>query len=301
MPRWLHFALPFFLEISALLAVIYSVHRAQKNRIYPALWQLLIFWVASDALLLIEVLSHHLHISSSVFAYKLYVVTYGPAFFINAVLMLRVLHEMFRHAVRSIPGVQQLGRPIFFWAIVVSAIMATAAGTNTNLNGMDFLQGIAQVFMRSEAVLALCMLAFLAFASNHLGVSFGSRIFGVIFGFGLMATVNLVNAAFLKHITSLGSGTNMALEIPTIAAMLIWMAYFLKPEPARRLVALPTASPLMRWNDIAQTLGNPAGQVAISYPPSFMKDVVELVDSVMGPAGWPAAANASRPPGPIAS
>jgi hypothetical protein len=301
MSKWLHFALPFFLEIPALAAVLYCVYRAQKNRIYPALWQLLIFWMISDVVLLVEGMSHHLHLASSVNAYYAYFFTFWPAFAINAILMLRVLHEMFRHAVRSIPGVQQLGRPIFFWAIVISVILAAAAGTTSNFAGMGFLLASGQVLARSEAVLALCMLAFLAFASNTLGVSFSSRIFGVIFGFGLMATANLVNAALLSHVGSLASSANIPFAIVNVVAMSIWAVYFLKPEPARRLVAVPVSSPMMRWNDIAQTLGNPAGQVAVSYPPSFMRDVFELVDNVMGPADWPAGAVASRPPGPIAS
>jgi hypothetical protein len=55
----------------------------------------------------------------------------------------------------------------------------------------------------------------------------------------------------------------------------------------------------MRWNDVAQTLGNPAGQVAVSYPPSFMTDVFDLVENVMGPNGRPQRATSST--GPIAS
>ena len=62
---------------------------------------------------------------------------------------------------------------------------------------------------------------------------------------------------------------------------------------------MPVTSPLMRWNDVAQTLGNPAGQVAVSYPPSFMTDVFDLVENVMGPNGRPQRATSST--GPIAS
>jgi hypothetical protein len=301
MSAWLRFAIPIVLEMAALSAVIYSVHRAQKSRIYPAFWQWLIFWLAWDGVLLGEGYLQHLHLVSGIHAYEAYFYTYWPCFVINGILMLRVLHEMFRHAVRSIPGVQKLGRPIFFWAIVVSVVLsAAAAGTTSHAAGVSLVVASAQVLMRSEAVLALCMLSFLAFASHTLGVSFGSRIFGVTFGFGLMATADLVNAAILTH-TTVVSGSSIMLEVAYLAAMSVWAVYFLKSEPARRLVAMPTTSPLMRWNDIALTLGNPAGQVAINYPPSFMRDVTELVESVMGPAGWPGGKAASSPPGPIAS
>lgn len=297
MSTWLHFAIPVACEVSFLLIAIYCVHRAQKNRIYPAFWQMLIFWAASDSLQLAEGFVRHLHLVSGTQFYYAYFFTYWPTFAINAILVLRVLHEMFRHALRSIPGVQKLGRPIFFWACAVSLILAFAAGITPHANGMSLLLSSAQVLMRSEAVLSLCMVTFLAFASQTLGVSYGSRIFGVTFGFALMAVGNLVYSASFVN-SNLAGAADVALEVVTLASMAVWAVYFLKPEPQRRLVAVPVASPLMRWNEVAQTLGNPAGQVAISYPPSFMTDVFDLVDNVMGAEGWPRA-SLRRPPGPL--
>ena len=300
MTTWLHFALPLAVEILFLLAALICIYRAQKNRIYPALWQYLIFWAASDALLLAVGSLHRLHLANGLHTYEAYFYTYWPSFAINSILVLRVLHEMFRHAVRSVPGVQKLGRPIFFWALAVSVILAFASGITPHAQGMDLVLAAGQVLARSQSVLALCMVTFLAFASRTLGVSYGSRIFGVSFGFGMMATANLVNAAFLSHISSVASGANIALEMVNLAAITLWAVYFLKPEPARRLVTMPVTSPLMRWNEVAQTLGNPAGQVAVSYPPSFMNDVFELVNDVMGPTSWPQKA-VSRTSGPMAS
>ena len=153
--------------------------------------------------------------------------------------------------------------------------------------------------MRSQSVLALCMLTFLAFASNTLGVSFRSRIFGVTFGLAMMALSDLFTSAVFTNNASLASAANTWHEIAYLGAIAVWAGYFVQPEPARRLVTMPVTSPLMRWNDVAQTLGNPAGQVAVSYPPSFMTDVFDLVENVMGPNGRPQRATSST--GPIAS
>lgn len=301
MSAWLRFALPLATEIALLLVAIYCVYRAQKSRIYPAFWQLLIFWAASDAVMFAEGLVRHLHLIAGDVAYYAYFVTYWLAFAVTAILMLRVLHEMFRHAVRSVPGLQMTGRPIFFWAVVVSVILAFAAALTPQANGMGFLIACAQVLQRSEAVLALCMLTFLAFASKTFGVAYQSRIFGVTFGFGVLAVSDLVESAFFQAHPSVTSAIAVGHEVLGLAAIAIWAGYFVRPEPARKLVVMPTASPLMRWNDIAQSLGNPAGQMAVSYPPTFMTDVVDLVNRVMGPQSWPVEAAASRPPGPIAS
>ncbi len=299
MSIWLHIILPVFLETLVLSAALYCVYRAQKNRIYPAFWQFLLFSAISQAIQLGDLSLNGLHLISGVHAYYVYFYVYWVSFGVGAILILRVLHEMFRHAVRSIPGVQMLGQPIFFWAITISVILAFASGITPHTSGMSLLLASAQVLMRSQSVLALCMLTFLAFASNTLGVPFRSRIFGVTFGFGLMAVGDLVISAFFSHQPNLASATNIVHEGVYLSAIALWSAYFLQPEPARRLVTMPVTSPLMRWNDVAQTLGNPAGQVAVSYPPSFMTDVFDLVENVMGPNGRPQRATSSN--GPIAS
>ena len=187
MSVWLHIALPAFLETLFLSVALCCVYRAQKNRIYPAFWQLLIFWAVSQGIQFIDAALNGFYLISGVHAYYVYFYVYWVSFGISAVLILRVLHEMFRHAVRSVPGVQKLGEPIFFWAITISVILAFASGITPHASGMSILLASAQVLMRSQSVLALCMLTFLAFASNTLGVSFRSRIFGVTFGFGMMA------------------------------------------------------------------------------------------------------------------
>jgi hypothetical protein len=301
MTVWIHVVLPVFLETLFLSAALYCVYRAQKNRIYPAFWQLLVFSVISQAILLVDLSLNGFHLLSGVHAYSAYIDVYWVSFGISTVLILRVLHEMFRHAVRSIPGVQKLGEPIFFWAITVSVILAFASGITPHASGMSLLLASAQVLMRSQSVLALCMLTFLAFASNTLGVPFRSRIFGVTFGLGMISVSNLVISAFFGHQTSLINTPNLVHQVVELSAIAVWAGYFVQPEPARRLVTMPVTSPLMRWNDVAQTLGNPAGQVAVSYPPSFMTDVFDLVENVMGPNGRPQRASSSTGTGPIAS
>ena len=113
-----------------------------------------------------------------------------------------------------------------------------------------------------------------------------------------MAVGDLVNSALLTR-TNLDSGAQFAFEAVYLASIAIWCVYFLRPEPARRLVTMSSTSSLMQWNEIALKLGNPTGQVAVSYPPSFMNDVIHLVNTVMGPQGFPATAVSSRPPGPM--
>jgi hypothetical protein len=299
-----HLILTGFIEVAVLSGALYSVHRAQKSRIYPAFWRLLCFLVGSTTILTAILGIDSLHLFSGVRIYEAYFYVYWVTFAVQSVLMLRVMHEMFRHAVRSIPGVQKIGRPVFFWAIVVSTILALASGITPHGSAMSLILSSAQVLARTQSILALCMVAFLAFASRTLGVSYGSRIFGVTFGFAIMGLSNLVESALFSRMTSLAGAIDIVHEGIYLGAIGLWAVYFLKPEPVRRLVVMPVTSPLMRWNEVAQSLGNPAGQVAVSYPPTFMNDVFHLVNRVVGPPNWPAGASASAggsQPGPIAS
>jgi hypothetical protein len=302
MPSLNHIIVTVVFEISFLGFALFAIYRAQKKRIYPAFWQLLAFLVCYNSIILIDLVADKVHLITGLHTYSAYFYIYWASFVIQAVLMLRVMHEMFRHAVRSIPGVQKLGRPVFFWAVVVSIILATASGITPHGSAMSVVLSGAQVLARTQSILALCMVAFLAFSSRTLGVSYGSRIFGVTFGFALMGLSNLVESALFAHGTSLSGMVDMVHEGIYLGAIGLWAVYFLKPEPVRRLVVMPVTSPLMRWNEVAQSLGNPAGQVAVSYPPTFMTDVFHLVNRVVGPPNWPAgAAAAGSQPGPIVS
>ena len=107
----------------------------------------------------------------------------------------------------------------------------------------------------------------------------------------MMALANLVNSAIFTRVPGLATASNTIMEAVYIGAVALWAVYFIKPEPVRRLVTIPTQSPLMRWNDVAQQLGNPAGQIPVSYPPSFMSGIQAFVDSVMTPTPAPQSGN----------
>lgn len=263
------------LEILLLLAVLYSIFWSGGKRAFPAFVQLLVFNTSVDLLLFADRTANHLHWVGAVRGYEFYFYVYWIAFIVSTILMLRVLHEVFQHVVNAISGIRGLGRPIYFWACAISVIVAFAAGMTPHSVGVSILPVAAQVLMRSQSVLALCMLAFLTFASSTLGVAYGSRLFGVTFGFGMMATGNLVAMALASHLQFLGSTANYLFESVNLAAMVLWAVYFLKPEPERKLVTVPTTSPLMVWNEIAKLLGHSAGQVAVSYPSSFVPSMAK--------------------------
>jgi hypothetical protein len=50
----------------------------------------------------------------------------------------------------------------------------------------------------------------------------------------------------------------------TCVALTVWGTYFAMPEPAPRMILLPTTSPYFTWNRISEVLGDHPGHVVIA-------------------------------------
>src|SRR5260370_36998822 len=103
-----------------------------------------------------------------------------------------------------------------------------------------------------------------------MGLTYQSRIFGVSLGLGIMATVCLVDSAWLSHNKELFSLLNIITGCAACLTFFIWSAYFALPEPKRRIIVLPTTSPFLRWNQISMALGDDPGFLAVGgVPPAI--------------------------------
>ena len=128
---------------------------------------------------------------------------------------------------------------------------------------------------QTASVLTLCLLLFVCFALKPLGLTYGSRAFGVSMGLGILATTQLLQSSWLPtsqafNVYSIiyfysGLGSH-ALRCPRMGR-----SYFALPEPERAMVLLPTTSPYFFWNKISEALGDSPGFVAVSgFTPESM-------------------------------
>jgi hypothetical protein len=119
--------------------------------------------------------------------------------------------------------------------------------------------------------------------------SFRSRIFGISLGLGFLATINLVNSAFISHNSTMYSLFSVVNGLAVGLTLLTWSAYFAFPEPKRRIIVLPTTSPFLRWNQISMALGDDPGYVAVGgIPPELFApaelEVMRRASAKMTPA-----------------
>jgi len=204
-------------------------------------------------------------------AYNIYFYSHWISQALDVVLRIMVIYSVFSLAMRPLEGLHNIGKIIFRWVAAVSIIVsvAIAAGPHSTSGGYGMTVAIASAVGQMQqgiSVLTICLLLFVCFSTRPLGLTFRSRIFGVSLGLGIMAMTTLVHSAWLSTsgAQSLYSPIYLFSVIGSIAAVGVWGGYFAMPEPARRMILLPTTSPFFFWNSVSEALGDSPGHVVVA-------------------------------------
>jgi hypothetical protein len=264
-----------YLEPVCCAMLIYLLVRSKAAREFIfltlLLWVRLAFTVAGVTLLHFSGKGIERHLD-----YQIYFYIYWGSYALEAILSLLVIYSIFKLAMEPLQGLQALGMLVFRWVAAISVAVAFGVAFTPHLSGSTFLIAMVTQLQQTSSILTLCLLLFVCFAIRPMGLSFRSRIFGVSLGLGFLATVNLVDAAWISHSPTLYSTINLVNGVAVMLALLNWSAYFAFPEPKRRLVVLPTTSPFLRWNQISLALGDDPGYVAVGGIPPDLFAPAEL-------------------------
>jgi hypothetical protein len=218
----------------------------------------------------------HDHTLNVHLAYVLYFYVYWISFAVESVLALIVVYSVFRLAMAPLKGLQQLGMLVFRWAASISVVVALGSAFAPEMTSTKYLIAAISQLQRTQSVLTLCLLVFVCFAILPMGLNYGSRIFGVSLGLGMLATNDLVQSAWLTLNPGMHTARNLVNGVAICVVLATWAAYFALPEPKRRLIVLPTTSPFLRWNQISQVLGDNPGFVAVGGMPPELLAPAEL-------------------------
>jgi len=196
-------------------------------------------------------------------AYKLYFYVYWGSYAVESILSLLVIYSIFKLAMAPLEGLQRLGMLVFRWVGAISIAVAIGIAFSPHSSSTKFIISMVTQLQQTSSILTLCLLLFVCFAIRPMGLSYRSRIFGVSFGLGLLATTELVRSAWLTHFSTINSTVNIVNGLAICLTLALWSFYFAYPEPKRKFILLPTTSPFLRWNQIAQVLGDEPGYVAV--------------------------------------
>jgi hypothetical protein len=222
-------------------------------------------------------------------AYQTYFYVYWVSYALEAILSLMVIYSIFKLAMAPLKGLQTLGMLVFRWVAAISVAVAIGVAVTPHLSGIKFMTAMITQLQQTSSILTLCLLLFVCFAIRPMGLSFRSRIFGISLGLGVLATVNLVNSAWISHYATIYSLFSLINGLAVGMTLLVWSAYFAFPEPKRRIIVLPTTSPFLRWNQISMALGDDPGFVAVGgIPPELFApaelEVMRRASAKMTPA-----------------
>jgi hypothetical protein len=268
--------------------LVYLLVRAKAVRQFAYLFTLLCVRIACS-FICIPLLTFSGHGIERHLAYQFYFYVYWTSFALEAILSLLVIYSIFKLAMAPLKGLQTLGMLVFRWVAAISVAVAIGVAVSPHISGITFLIAMVTQLQQTSSILTLCLLLFVCFAIRPMGLSYNSRIFGVSLGLGILATISLVNAAWLTHSPSMYSTISLVNAVAVTLTLLMWSAYFAFPEPKRRIITLPTTSPFLRWNQISLALGDDPGHVAIGgIPPELFApaelEVMRRASAKMTPA-----------------
>jgi len=269
------------LMVLAMIALL----RSREQRRFPALFAYVGLRLGSSVVLHLLLQVRRVVAVDAATAYTWYFYTYWLSYVAGAIVVFLVIQEMFQASMDPFPGLKWLGTISFRWVACISFVAASAALLTPGGKGDRFLLAMVAQIMRAESIFILSLLLFLLIAAGKLGLSYRSRIFGTSFGFGIMAASDLVvSAAFLHHAPNImSSSISVITTSASLLTLVVWSAYFLRAEPARKSAILDPSSPLARWNEIASTLGQTGTRVPVPVPASdfFLQDVEKVVDRIL--------------------
>ena len=272
---------PLFM-IVALVALL----RSREQRRFPALFAYVGLRLGSSVLLHLLLQLHRVVTINPVTAYNLYFYAYWVSYVAGAVVVFMVIQEMFQSSMEPFPGLKWLGTISFRWVACISFVAASAALLTPGGKGDRFVMSLLAQIMRCESIFLLSLLLFLMVAAGKLGLSYRSRVFGISFGFGIMAASDLVvSAAFLHFGHNMMTSTiSVITTSASMLTLLVWSGYFMQREPARQALTLRPTSPLARWNEVATAIGHSGGRIAVTTPVAsgfFLQDVEKVVDRIL--------------------
>jgi len=263
------------LEIVLCLAALCAITWKRQWADYRALGAFLAVRAASGIILvtIIHLAAHPLDVHK---AYHIYFLVYWISFAAESLLVLLIVYGVFRLAMAPLHGLQQLGMLVFRWAASISIVVALGSAFAPEMTGIKYLIAAISQLQHTQSILTLCLLVFVCYAVRPMGIHYGSRIFGVSLGLGVMATNDLVQSAWLALNPKMHTTYNLINGAVICLILAVWTTYFALPEPQRRIIVLPTTSPFLRWNQISQALGDSPGFVAVGGVPSELFAPAEL-------------------------
>lgn len=173
---------------------------------------------------------------------SLYLHTYLVTLAISTALRFGVIQEIFNHIFREHGPVDALARTSLRWITLALLLVAVGGAIFSSPQSFGNLIAGAAWLGRGIAVIQCGLLLFLFLFSSLFGIALRSYVFGIVLGFGILSSVELVQWALSTANLSLSTARALNL-LPTAGyhvAVVLWLTYLLVPA---RQVLQPLLAP----------------------------------------------------------
>ena len=176
--------------------------------------------------------------------YKMYFVFFWLGEAANAVLGVKVIHEIFLDVFRPYHTLKDLGTLLFKWAGVVMLLVSVVVAFSNSFDQSPLVHAVTTL-QRSVRIVQFGLILFLLLFSRFLGVSRKQVSFGISLGFGLFAGVELMLMALNSGGFVMQGNLNLVNMATLILAILVWCGYSLSRKAVR--VAAVNHLQTQRW------------------------------------------------------
>jgi hypothetical protein len=207
-----------------------------------------------------------------------YFLAYWAGAAMSAFLGFAVIYECFSEAMKPYETLRDLGRLLFRWTAIVMVLvgvvfaLSTPGGTESTV----FVRNIL-ILERAIRIMQCGMLLLLYLFSHHVGITWRNQLFGIVFGFGLYASSNLLMYSLRSRLGE--DWNNSASLMNTLCYLLtvgIWAGYMMAPAAERTLVRNAAPLILERWNTELAAISHP-----VPVQGAFLPGLEEAVSRVM--------------------
>jgi len=236
---------------------------SRRKQVAQFFWLKSFLWLkVISFLVLFPLITWHPFGSTATQKYVVYFSAYWGLYAMEALICFLVIRELFLVSLSPLEGLRRLGMILFAWVAAIAAVVALAVSIGPSHTGIQFMIMAVSEFQRCQGVLQLSLLVFLFMVARPLGVTTNNRIFGASIGFSILAVSDLVYSGWF-HSQTLLSSVNIFHAASLTIALCVWTVYAYLPDPKRVPVTLPMTSALLRWNEVAKSLGKSGGRVMV--------------------------------------
>jgi hypothetical protein len=250
------------------IAIVVAMFRNGSRKRFPMFWTYTLYQILLTATLMVFFQ----------FGEMEYFLAYWAGAAMSAFLGFAVIYECFSEAMKPYDTLRDLGRLLFRWTAIVMVIvgvvfaLSTPGGTESTVMVRNIL-----ILERAIRIMQCGMLLLLYLFSHHVGITWRNQLFGIVFGFGLYASSNLLMYSLRSR---LGEGWNDSASLMNSLCYLLtvslWAGYMMAPAAERTLVRNQAPLILERWNTELAAISHP-----VPVQGAFLPGLEEAVSRVM--------------------